>query len=258
GPEFVLKHALTQDVAYHSLLREQRAALHERAGRAIEGLHADRLEDHLDELAHHYGRSANSAMAGHYLHSAGRQALARSALANGISHLARALELVETLNHGQERVQRELEVLILLGPALMASAGYGSAKVEQVYTRAGELCRMAGKEPQLCAVLYGLLSLYTTHARYEAANETALEMVRLADNSKDPILLVLASIAAGQTQFLVGEPERCRGYFERTATSYSKTHQRELTLVGGFDCGIAAMAWDSLALWMLGYPDRAL
>jgi class 3 adenylate cyclase/predicted ATPase len=258
GAEYVLKHALTQDVVYNSLLREQRAALHERAAQAIETLYPDRIEDHLDELAHHYGRSRNSVKAVHYLQRAGVQALARSALANGVAHLNRALELLRSLDHHENRARQELDLLLLLGPALMASEGYGSSKVEEIYTRARELCHKFEDTPQLCAVLYGLFGLYNTRADYRTADEAALEMVRLAEKLKQPVLLVLANFAAGQTRFLLGEPSQSRAYFERTAASYSPECQHEMTLVAGFDCGIAAMVWDSLALWMLGHPDGAL
>ena len=59
--EYIFKHALTQEVAYNSLLVERRKLLHERAGQALESMFAGQLEDHLDELAHHYSRSENSA-----------------------------------------------------------------------------------------------------------------------------------------------------------------------------------------------------
>ena len=77
--EYIFKHALTQEVAYNSLLVERRKLLHERAGEALESLFAGQLEDHLDELAHHYGRSDNVDKAVEYLGRAGQQALQRSA-----------------------------------------------------------------------------------------------------------------------------------------------------------------------------------
>jgi adenylate cyclase len=83
-------------------------------------------------------------------------------------------------------------------------------------------------------------------------------MIKLADELKNPGFLAIASFSAGQTEFLLGEPERCRRLLERTAGSYTRERQGELTLLAGFDCGIAAMAWDSLAMWMLGYPNEAL
>ena len=57
--EYIFKHALTQEVAYNSLLIERRKLLHERAGQALESMFAEQLDDHLDELAHHYSRSDN-------------------------------------------------------------------------------------------------------------------------------------------------------------------------------------------------------
>jgi len=72
--EYIFKHALTQEVAYNSLLIERRKLLHERAGEALEALYTSRLDDHLAELAHHYGRSANLRKAVHYLRQATRKA----------------------------------------------------------------------------------------------------------------------------------------------------------------------------------------
>jgi predicted ATPase len=57
--EYTFKHALTQEVAYNSVLMERRRVLHDRAGKAIEALYADHLDDRLAELAHHFARSAN-------------------------------------------------------------------------------------------------------------------------------------------------------------------------------------------------------
>src|SRR3984893_4429896 len=69
--EHTFKHALTQEVAYNSMLMERRRLLHERTGEAIEELFKDRIDDHLAELAHHYSRSANTRKAGEYLFRAG-------------------------------------------------------------------------------------------------------------------------------------------------------------------------------------------
>ena len=57
--EYVFKNALTQEVAYGSVLNERRRLLHERIGAALESLFADSLSDHLAELAHHYSESHN-------------------------------------------------------------------------------------------------------------------------------------------------------------------------------------------------------
>ena len=89
--EYIFKHALTQEVAYNSVLVERRKLLHERAGAALESIFAEQLDDHLDDLARHYSRSDNVAKAVEYLERAGQQALQRSAYAEAISSLSGAI-----------------------------------------------------------------------------------------------------------------------------------------------------------------------
>jgi len=72
-PEYVFKHALTQDVAYHSVLLERRKDLHGSIGKAIETLYADSIDDRLVELAHHYGRSGNVDAGAKYVSDAAKQ-----------------------------------------------------------------------------------------------------------------------------------------------------------------------------------------
>ena len=92
--EYIFKHALTQEVAYNSVLQERRKALHEQTAQAIEALYHDRLEDHYSDLAHHYSRSGNTEKAVEYLQLAGQQAVQRSAHTEAISHLTTALRLL--------------------------------------------------------------------------------------------------------------------------------------------------------------------
>jgi len=72
--EYTFKHALTQEVAYNSVLIKYRQQLHERIGAAIEWRYSESLDDHLSDLAHHYIRSPNVAKAATYQNRAGLQA----------------------------------------------------------------------------------------------------------------------------------------------------------------------------------------
>ena len=122
--EYTFKHALTQEVAYNSVLIERRRLLHERAGEAIEALFRDRIDDHLAELAHHYSRTANTRKAVEYLFRAGSQAAARSAYSEAVTRLSSALELLKHLPDDAERARQELSVQSVLGGSLaMQKAG---------------------------------------------------------------------------------------------------------------------------------------
>ena len=114
---YVFKHALTQEVAYNSLLQERRKVLHERAATAIETLFHNRLEDQYSELASHYSRSGNTQKAVDYLGLAGQQAVQRSANEEAITHLTAALKLLGTFPDTRERAQQELTLQITSGCA---------------------------------------------------------------------------------------------------------------------------------------------
>jgi predicted ATPase len=77
--EYIFKHALTQEVAYNSVLIERRKQLHERIATALERLYADTLEDQFATLAHHFSRSNNPDKAVKYLGRASEQAFSPSA-----------------------------------------------------------------------------------------------------------------------------------------------------------------------------------
>ena len=65
--EYTFRHALTQEVAYQSLVAARREALHAAAGRALESLYANRLDQAYDRLAHHYSKTDNAHKAVEYL-----------------------------------------------------------------------------------------------------------------------------------------------------------------------------------------------
>jgi predicted ATPase len=96
-PVYVFKHVLTQEVAYDSLLTSRRQALHATAGRALESLYADRLEEVYDRLAYHYARTAESAKAIEYLTRFADKA------ARGYAHAEAVTALQEALVHAGTR-----------------------------------------------------------------------------------------------------------------------------------------------------------
>jgi predicted ATPase len=188
-PEYIFKHALTQEVAYGSLLIERRKDLHERIANQIELLFHPRLEDHYGQLAHHYSHSENRQKAIEYLQLAGQQAIQRSANADAIKHLNSALELSKTLPETPQRDQRELVLQTMLGPVLIATKGNGALEVGAVYKRALQLGRQSGENARLFPVLFGLRSFHLIRGELQSAFELAQQLVSLAESVHDPGLL---------------------------------------------------------------------
>ena len=93
----VFKHALTRDVAYDGLLTPRRQRLHERAGRALEAMYVDRLEQHYEVLAHHYSHSANTDKALTYLERANAKAAKANALLEAKGYFDDARRILDGL-----------------------------------------------------------------------------------------------------------------------------------------------------------------
>ena len=94
--EYIFKHALTQEVAYDSLLKQRRQNIHGRIAQTIEELYADRLEKHYEMLAHHYEKSGNAAKAVKYLLLAGEKSNGNSASRAACEFFSKAFELQKT------------------------------------------------------------------------------------------------------------------------------------------------------------------
>ena len=258
-PEYVFKHALTQEVAYSSLLVERRKVLHEQTARAIEVLFHERLEDHYSELAYHYSRSGNTHKAVEHLHLAGQQAARRSAYAEAIQHYSAALELLQTLRETPERTQPELTLQLALAASLQATKGPSAPEVERAYTRARELCQHGGEAQQLFSALRGLWVLRHVRGDLSTARELGEQLLSMAEQRQDPALLLEAHRALGSTLLWRGEFARARLHLEQARSFYDPRLHHALTfLYGGADPGVTCFCETARALWFLGYPDQAL
>jgi class 3 adenylate cyclase/predicted ATPase len=186
--EYTFKHALTQEVAYNSLLRERRGALHERTARAIETLFDGHLEEHCKELAHHYSRSGNIDKTVEYLHRAGQQAMRQSSVDEAIRHFNSALNLLQNLPDSDERNGLEFAIWLDLGPAVIAVKGYAAPEVDDCYTRALHLRHGAGTERQLFPVLLGLRHFHHVRGQMQTGRDFAECLLTLAQRVQDPSL----------------------------------------------------------------------
>jgi predicted ATPase len=203
--EYLFKHALTQEVAYGTVLQERRKALHEQTARAIEALHRATLEDHYSELAHHYSRSGNAAKAVAYLSLAGQQAERQSAHADAVHHVTAALAWLGSLPDTTARARQELTLQLSLGASLIATKGYGAAEVEHTYTRAQELCLQVGEPLQVSQVLFGLYAFYATRGNHTASLALWEQFLTVANRQPDSTLSFVVYAVLVETLLFLGE-----------------------------------------------------
>jgi len=254
GPEFIFKHALTQEVAYNSQLTDRRKLTHERIGEAIEALYADSLEDHLTELAYHFSRSANAHKAVDYLRRAGQQAMQRSAYSSAMTYLSAGLELLPALPAGAVRDRRELALQMAVGATNSVADAYGSQGATRAYERALELCAGDPSKPELFDVLSGLLLNYLQR-KSTKARELGEQLVTIAEQARDTARLATAYMLLANAVLWLGELELAVEVFARSIAA-PESQSSTSALFG--DSKAISFGLSGWALWFLGYPDRAL
>jgi class 3 adenylate cyclase/tetratricopeptide (TPR) repeat protein len=258
--EYIFKHALTQEVAYNSILLERRKQLHEDAGRAIESLYAASLEDHLPALAHHYSRSTNQEKAVKYLSLAGKQAMARGALQQAVQNLESAMSLLKAFPEGQIKDQLELEVLSPLGTAYIATRGYAAPQVGPVFQRARELCNLIGGPQEQFAVVWGNFAWRIVRGEMNLSLELAQEALDRAAAVNDPGVWMEALFLMGVTLFYRGDFTGALKQYETALAHYDDDAERtRLWAVRvGEHAGVTHRCYLALTLWHLGCAEQAL
>jgi tetratricopeptide (TPR) repeat protein len=250
--EYSFKHALTQEVAYTSVLVERRKQLHERAGIVLESIFAGQLDDHLEELAHHFSRSANSGKAVEYLTRAGQQALTRSAFAEAQAQLQRGLEWIRKLPESPERDTLELELARTLAQVLLVTRGFTAPETRAAAERARELAEKGGNLAQLVAQVFEIWrSLFGT-GDYSTAALLADRILVLAQREGSPASLGFACSAQVQVRFLRGELAGAEEHLTRWSSFLSALGFGQVP-----GAAVIAIGYASQLAWALGRTDLA-
>jgi class 3 adenylate cyclase/tetratricopeptide (TPR) repeat protein len=255
--EYIFKHALTQDVAAGSMLIERRKLLHEQTAQAIEAIFADRLDDHVDQLAYHYAQSANTSQAIKYHQLVGNQAMRRSANAQAIDHLNASLRLLKTLPETPERDRRELALQIAIGEPLTAALGWAAPEVERTHRRAIELALRVGEPRQLYVAQVGLSACHMMGNQLRKAQELGERILVQAQAADDPVQLLNAHFGLGMYAFWLGEMPSARAHLNESMAIFEDRRRQNLASDSESFAAAVCLTYEAWLLWYIGFPDQA-
>jgi tetratricopeptide (TPR) repeat protein len=257
--EYTFKHALTHEVAYNGVLQERRRALHATILETLERLHADRLGEHAEVLAHHAVRAAIPDKAVRYLREAGAKAAARSANREAIDFFERALALLAELPETRETLSDALDMRIALGTPMIAVHGPPSPLVEASYLAALSLVERLDDAARRFLVLWGLWYVSFTRGDYTPAVQAGERLLDTARRGNDNGQLLEAHHTLWPTLVSMGEVRRALPHLERGIELYDRErHGSYASLYGGHDPGTCCRYFLAVSHWGLGYPERAL
>jgi len=255
--EYIFKHALTQEVAYNSLLLKRRKEIHDRIGKAIEELYADRLEEFYEILAHHYSRAENLEKAYQYLRLSSIKAGLRSSWWESVGLGREAIDVLRRMPDTDENKRRNVEIRLLLsGP--MTPLGF-PADALQIIEEGARLAEELGDSRSL-ANLWGTMSMYH-NMRGDAlqAYEFSEKAFQAAERSGDVELVATNGFELITACHTRREFSRVVEVAPRILELVEKAQMQRRCDLGkylNFNLYSGILAWYGLALAYLGDFDR--
>ena len=258
---YLFKHALVQDTAYGTLLREPRRALHARIADVLGSQFTDIAESQPELLARHYAEAGQVEKAAAFWGKAGQRSLARSALVEATEQLRRALDLIATLPGTPARRREEIKLQVALITPLLHVSGYAAPETRAAVERARLLIEQAealGEPPEdpllLFSVLYGFWVANLVSFNGDVMRELAVQFLALADKQSATAPRMVGHRLMGLSLLHIGDIANARTHLDRAFALYDAAEHRPLATRFGQDVGAATLCWRSLALWLLGYP----
>jgi predicted ATPase len=262
---YVFKHALVQDAAYSTLLREHRRALHGKIADALESRFADTVDRQPEVLARHCTEADSIEKAAQLWAKAGQRSLERAALPEAAEQLARALSQIATLPSTPALRREEIHLQVALITPLMHFRGYGAEETKAATIRARILIEQAearGESPEdpllLFSVLYSFFVANFNSFNASTVKGSAAQFLKLAEEQGATTPRMLGDRLVGVAQATTGNFTEAYTHLDRAIASYNPPEHRQLAARFGQDIRVAALCFRSWVRWMLGYPDTAL
>ncbi|HET7876016.1 MAG TPA: AAA family ATPase, partial [Methylomirabilota bacterium] len=212
-PEYTFKHALTLEVAYQSLLKERRRALHEQVLDALERLFVDRAVEKIELLAHHAVRGEVWERAARYLYQAGEKALAQGRSRAGSGFLSAAVEALDQLGDAGDRILKLDAYLELWVTKISTSQLDG---LRELGEKAEALARSLNDGPRLAKVQVRQAQAVALTGLLPGTFESAIAQAREAFQHAEPDDLR----TRGYAQFIAGASCRDLGRLDDAIREY--------------------------------------
>ena len=261
---YLFKHALVQDAAYGTLLREPRRALHARIAETLENQFAEIAESQPELLARHCTEAGLIEKAASLWGKAGQRSLERSALVEAEAQLTRALDQIAALPATPALRREQIKLQVALITPLMHVKGFAAPETKAAVERARLLIEQAealGEPPEdpllLFSVLYGVWVANYAAFNGDLMHELAAQFLALAEKQGATAPLMIGHRLMGTSLLQTGDIADAVVHLDRAIALYDPAEHRPLATRFGQDVKVVILCWRALALWLLGYPEAA-
>ena len=261
---YLFKHALVQDAAYGTLLREPRRALHARIAETLETHFSEIAENQPELLARHCSEAGQIEKAVSFWGKAGQRSLERSALVEAAEQLTPALAQIASLPDTPALRREQINLQVGLMNALMHIKGWSAPETKAATEQARLLIEQAealgepAEDPLLrFSVLWSFWVANFAAFKGDVVSELACDLLTLAEKQGASVPLMIGHRSTGLSLLHTGDIAPCRRHLDRAIALYDPTKHRPLAARFGGDIEVTILAYRSLASWVLGYPVSA-
>jgi predicted ATPase/class 3 adenylate cyclase len=262
--EYTFKHALVQDAAYGTLLREPKRALHARIAEALESQFAEVVESQPELLARHWTEAGLIEKAAPLWGKAGQRSLDRSALLEAIEQITRALDQMAALPGSPALRREQIKLQVALITPLIHVKGYAAPETKAAAEHACLLIEQAEAlgEPRedlllLFSALYGVWAANYVAFNGDALRELSMQFLALAEKQRATGPLMIGHRLMATSLVYTGKIAEGRAHYDQAMALYDPAEHRPLAARFGQDVRVVIFSMRSLALWLLGFPDVA-
>jgi len=258
-PDFIFKHAFTQEVAYASLLKDERRELHKKIADTLKQDFPERCEDSPEILAHHLTEAGVIAEAIDLWRQAGEKAARRVASAEACAHFERGIALLPELGDDPSCKAKEAALRIGYGVPLVNLTGADSDEVLRNYEIAADVCRDIGDGPRLYRAFFGQWMAYIMRAELGRVNRLADQLASIAEAHNDENLTLEAHHCQWTSSFVAGEFSTALDHVDVGFGLYRREAHHALTYeFAGHDPACCAHNISAMARWLVGEPEAAM
>ena len=252
---YSFKHAITQEVAYSTLLKDQRRALHARIVDALESSYpGERRAEHVERLAYHALRAEAWAKAVTYLRDAGERAVARSANREAIAFYDDALAALRHLPESRETFSLAIDLRLDLRPPLLQLGRLDD--IHRLSREAESMAQQVNDEERLARAYSYLVNYHYLLGEPARTVEYGARCLAIAERRRDPALATLARRYLGHSHHAQGQHRIAIQVLEDNLAAIDADVAGSSAAAGTI-AHVASSAWLAWALADLGDFDRA-
>jgi class 3 adenylate cyclase/predicted ATPase len=255
---YSFKHALVQDAAHGSLLRNTRLQLHAQIAKALEAHFPEMMENQPELLARHYAEAGLVEKSIAYWGKAGHRSAARSAMAEAAAQFQKGLDQLALVPDTPERQRHELEFCNALGVVLNVVKGFAAPEPGYVFARARELWEQLGSPEEFLRVPFGQSRYHVFRGELELAERLDEELLRLSRQRNNSAGLILGHLSAGRNLRFSGRFGLSQSHLEEVLALYDPNSHRSLVDQAGIHPQNNSQSLLGIVLFCLGFPDQAL